>query len=607
MDVAQLGTSAPAQGCSCATQQSTAVESALQVLDLPGDCTWAEVMSSMEEATQNYKAKAENDRIRAMQRNRAVAATLHCLAEMIPEQDGLSVLRGALKGIFTLLKKRIDNGERILSAFEDIPITFSEACHALVARPNDERLRNFVWDLFATVKEEISKLTEILLRKHKVSLPKKILRQHPENEAASIDRSLELIGRASRRVSVRVSTLANETMIETLRETMNVGQETSRTQSAISELRERLDSVQRSQLEMERNSSARYERQESLAHTFFTSINQNLQHSLSGCESQFRLGFSGMQESLQELMWHAQPTLQSALGNIPTQSPYGHCGLDCPPATSMPISVSMSYDELYMILRLPDPLFLVNDLGLVLRASNAIGHNGLSRGAWLLNMDRFKVWAQIPNGSSDFVLVDGHLGEYCRGKISPLSVLSAIFASMNKHSHFMILTHFCGLHTSMADPMSGCRGMLRGLIAQLIINRRNDYRSTRVCLGDELLQAITQHDLEALCQLFQALLSEIHPDTTIYCVIDDVSQFETTLGGWGEELYHVVHMMQTLSRQRRWGPVFKVLLTTAHRSIQVYRQIDTGDVISLSAGNRSSMPMQRLSIEGGWSGALGST
>lgn len=273
---------------------------------------------------------------------------------------------------------------------------------------------------------------------------------------------------------------------------------------------------------------------------------------------------------------------------------------------SIPISVSMSYDELYMILRLPNPLFLVNDLGLVLRASNAIGHNGLSRGAWLLNMDRFKIWAQIPNSSSDLVLVDGHLGEYCRGKISPLSVLSAIFASMNKNSHFMILTHFCGLHTSMADQMSGCRGMIRSLIAQLIVNQRSYSRSTKVCLDDELLHAIAQHDLEALCQLFQALLNEVHPDVTIYCVIDDVSQFETTLGGWGEELYRVVHMMQTLSRQRRCGPAFKVLLTTANRSIQIYCQIEAGDIISLSAGNRSSMSMQRLSIENGWSGALGS-
>lgn len=272
----------------------------------------------------------------------------------------------------------------------------------------------------------------------------------------------------------------------------------------------------------------------------------------------------------------------------------------------MALSISLSYQELYMMLRLPDPMFLVRDLQIVLRASNAIGQNGLSRGAWLLNMDRFKIWAHISNCSSNLVLVDGHLGEFCRGKISPLSVLSAIFASMNKNPRFLVLTYFCGLHTNISDSMSGCCGMLRGLVAQLIANQRHDYQNTRVCVADDFLYAIAQHDLDALCRLFQALLKGIHPDVTIYCIIDDVSQFETTLGGWGEELTRVVYMLQMLSRQRRGYPTFKVLLTAANRSIQVYQQIDPRDIISLTAGNQSSTPMQRLGIESSWSGALGS-
>lgn len=70
------------------------------------DCSWAEVMVSMEEACSEYKKKAKGDKIRAMQRNRAVAATLQSLGEMIPEQDGLSVLRGGLNGIFKVTPSR---------------------------------------------------------------------------------------------------------------------------------------------------------------------------------------------------------------------------------------------------------------------------------------------------------------------------------------------------------------------------------------------------------------------------------------------------------------------------------------------------------------------
>lgn len=257
-----------------------------------------------------------------------------------------------------------------------------------------------------------------------------------------------------------------------------------------------------------------------------------------------------------------------------------------------------------MILRLPDPSVLAMDLGLVLRASNSIGPEGLSRGAWLLNTDRFGVWAQIPNSSSDLILVDGHLGKYCWGKISPLSVLSATLASMKKLPLFIILTHFCGLHTSPGDPMSGCRGMLRNLIAQLIMAHRNNSHSNSVCLDELLLQGISQHSLDALFQLFQELLSRIPQGVTVYCVLDDIAQFETDLEGWGAELCWVVSWMQALTSQYRRGPVLKVLLTTAMRSTVVFRQIEASSIISLSAGNRSSRPSQQLGMETGWSQAI---
>ena len=63
----------------------------------------------------------------------------------------------------------MENGERILAAFEDIPMTFMEACHALSAHPKDEPLRTCVFELYLIVKEQVTKLTEVLLRKHKAS------------------------------------------------------------------------------------------------------------------------------------------------------------------------------------------------------------------------------------------------------------------------------------------------------------------------------------------------------------------------------------------------------------------------------------------------------
>ncbi|KAK7427912.1 hypothetical protein QQZ08_005524 [Neonectria magnoliae] len=168
----------------------------------------------METASHQYKAKADNAKLRAAQRNKTVAVTLLSLAEMTPEQDGLSVLRGGLNSIFKLLKRRVENGERILAAFEDIPIAFPEAVHAQRAHPMDEQLRGFIKNLYSTLREEIPKLTTILLRQRKGSLLRRLLKQHPETEASSIDSSLETITRASHRVTTRVSILANQVMAD---------------------------------------------------------------------------------------------------------------------------------------------------------------------------------------------------------------------------------------------------------------------------------------------------------------------------------------------------------------------------------------------------------
>lgn len=63
------------------------------------DCSWDEVVSTME------AARAESDKRKRklpvrIYKNRALVTTLESLSDMIPDQNGLSVLRGGLKTIF---------------------------------------------------------------------------------------------------------------------------------------------------------------------------------------------------------------------------------------------------------------------------------------------------------------------------------------------------------------------------------------------------------------------------------------------------------------------------------------------------------------------------
>ena len=65
-------------------------------------CGWQDVVNAIESATAQDKAKADKSIVRARLRKSAPElAVLESLANMIPDQDGLSILRG---GLTTLCK-----------------------------------------------------------------------------------------------------------------------------------------------------------------------------------------------------------------------------------------------------------------------------------------------------------------------------------------------------------------------------------------------------------------------------------------------------------------------------------------------------------------------
>lgn len=95
-------------------------------------------------------------------------------------------------------------------------------------------------------------------------------------------------------------------MVDTLRETRSVGQEMAKTQTEMVSMINGLKSIQSNQLEIEQRLTARYEKHEKLVNIFAEKVFQNLQQRLGASESQFRIGFSGIQNSLHELMNYSQ-------------------------------------------------------------------------------------------------------------------------------------------------------------------------------------------------------------------------------------------------------------------------------------------------------------
>lgn len=111
----------PAQPCksqhmTMATLGATSAEEAFSSFQ---GCSWDDVLASMEQAVANDETKADRSRARALLRNRPVIVTLQTLTNMIPDQDGLSVMRGGLKYIFDVSKANSSLLSRLILFFLD--------------------------------------------------------------------------------------------------------------------------------------------------------------------------------------------------------------------------------------------------------------------------------------------------------------------------------------------------------------------------------------------------------------------------------------------------------------------------------------------------------
>jgi hypothetical protein len=235
------------------------------------------------------------------------------------------------------------------------------------------------------------------------------------------------------------------------------------------------------------------------------------------------------------------------------------------------------------IVQVTDASFIADDVEYSIRVSNQLA--GLGRGGWLLVTDRFKSWAQQPG--SDMILVNGHMGDILTGKISPLSGICALFAGMRVVPQTIVLHHFCGLHSNIGEKLSGPKGLIHSIITQLVLyfDQQSYGKPVSWGLGHDLLQSARTNDIFGLCLLFQQLISQLPINLTVYYLMDSISEFETSLEGWEDEMSQIVSFLRGVLLEQRSGPYLKVLMTAPHKSISLYRQISLKDQISLSAHN----------------------
>lgn len=249
------------------------------------------------------------------------------------------------------------------------------------------------------------------------------------------------------------------------------------------------------------------------------------------------------------------------------------------------------------------------DLSNTLRKHHCFGDEALAQPAYLINVERFRQW--LVESRSDILLVDAHVGSEMSGSISPMSVFCAtLVQSLLERSRLthesgraeVVLFFFCGLHRSRQSDLEGPSGLIRSLLGQLLLSWPKEWPLYNDSMPSllEIKAGNTEAAVPLMARMFQELVSTLPLGTIIYCVVDDISAFDTELWGRLRGLEVIIDCLRKLvgppGTRHTNEAYLKVVMTSANGSSKEVRDMLVGEQrISLRAGQYLSQPVSPMS------------
>lgn len=138
-----------------------------------------------------------------------------------------------------------------------------------------------------------------------------------------------------------------------------------------------------------------------------------------------------------------------------------------------------------------------------------------------------------------------------------------------KRNDIFALSFFCGAHFRREDPDSGIAGLMRSLISQLLMCHTEFELPT--------IRRISQVDPEnvpVLCQIFQRLIFQLPPDIVVFCMVDAVTNYETSslhMEDSEAAVARLIEIVQKTHEERRCA--FKLLLTSPKNTHRLYKLV----------------------------------
>ncbi|KAJ5711172.1 hypothetical protein N7488_005328 [Penicillium malachiteum] len=203
---------------------------------------------------------------------------------------------------------------------------------------------------------------------------------------------------------------------------------------------------------------------------------------------------------------------------------------------------------------------------------------------------QFQNWIKKSERKNASLLVQGHFdSEHGTSALTHLCAKIAYESAFN--SKVLVLTHFCSLHTASRAEIgrrAGARGLIASLIGQLLSYDSHRIHFDLSHISEHKLSRIEEFSLKRLCWLFEMLIAQVRTGTTIICMIDNISSYETNEAVDGLEL--LISCLQTWVMQSNQGskPKMKLLITDTNQTTRVYRYFQGGDILDLSGKDGES-------------------
>jgi hypothetical protein len=207
-------------------------------------------------------------------------------------------------------------------------------------------------------------------------------------------------------------------------------------------------------------------------------------------------------------------------------------------------------------------LGILDDEQLIIRRSYSLDDETTANAATMFKTTQVQQLLQSPEPG--VVLVNGCTDRSQSTRISSITSVCATLTHALRRSagNNVVLAFFCGQHSASTDDLAGPQGLMRSLVAFLVLSLvQNGFISE--------FEPIWIVDFEGdfdnlsfkdICQLFCHLIKLVPKEVRVYCIIDGISYYERE--NWKQNYNQMMECLDSIIRNPDVITAFKLLLTS---------------------------------------------